>query len=125
MHDGRVYRISYVETAADEPQKCGYRQNPLARRNDVIWLCEDDLRIIDRGRDPLRAAQTQAAQRLVELKLLPPMPYRWTEQAYLEARAWHNSLLSVALLGLGALLVHLLMSLRVSSGNLKRPTVLR
>lgn len=125
MYDGSVYRISYPETAADEPQKCGYRQNPLARRNDVIWLCEDDLRIIDRGRDPLGALQTQSAQRLAELKLFPPMPYRWTEQAYHDVRAWHNRLVSVALLGLGVVLVRFLLSQMVSSGNPKRSRVLR
>lgn len=120
MYDGKVYRISYPETAADEPQRCGYRQNPLARRNDVIWLCEDDLKIIDRGRDPLRALQAQYAQ-----KLLPPLPYRWTEQAYLEVGAWHNRLFSFVLLGMGVLLVLFLLSQRVSSGGPKKSKVLR
>ncbi len=120
MYDGRVYRISYSETPAEEPQKCGYRQNPLARRTDVIWLCGDGLRIIDHGRDPLAALRTHVVQ-----GPLPPMPYRWTEQAYLEVRAWHNRLFSVVLLGMGVLLVHFLLSKRMSSGSPKRSKVLR
>ncbi len=66
---------------------------------------------------------TQSAQRLAELKLFPPMPYRWTEQAYHDVRAWHNRLVSVALLGLGVALVQFLLSQRVSSG--KRSKALR
>lgn len=110
VYHGRVYRISYTKASADESQKCGYRQNPLARRTDVIWLCEDDLRIIDPDRDNLADLQAQFAQQLAELKFPPPMPYRWAEQAYLELRAQHNRLLLVVLLGLGVFLVQFLFS---------------
>lgn len=59
VYHGRVYRISYTKASADESQKCGYRQNPLARRTDVIWLCDDDLRAIDPNRDHLADLQAE------------------------------------------------------------------
>ncbi len=105
VYHGRVYRISYTKAPADESPKCGYRQNPLARRTDVIWLCDDDLRTIDPNRDHLADKHAEFAQQLTELKFPPPMPYGWAEQAYLDLRAQHNSFVSIVLLGLGVVLV--------------------
>ena len=105
MHGDKVYRITYPMVDVGEPAKCVYRQNPMARRTQVIWICEDALEAIERGRQPLAALQEKAKQQIAELKRFPPMPYDWTEQAYLEARTWHNRLIFLVLLVLGIMFV--------------------
>lgn len=115
IYGGKVYRISYPKV--DDPAKCGYRQNPMARRTQVIWICEDALEAIERDRQPQAALQEKADQQITELKRLPPMPYRWTEQAYLEARAWHNRFFFAVLLALATMLMLGLLLQRPTRGR--------
>lgn len=111
VHNGKVYRI-----ARDEPPEveavnnCGYRQNPLARRSQVIWICDDQLKVIDKGRNPLHSFLQEKDPRLLPRPRQDPLPYEWSLSAYqAEVRSHNELMLLTVLIPLGvAILISLL-----------------
>lgn len=86
LHDAKVYRITLPPPAVEVRADCGYRQNPMARRTQVIWLCDDALQPIERGRSVLG----ETLKEWGEPTRVNPLEFRWSERVYVEERAEHN-----------------------------------
>lgn len=86
LYDDKVYRISLPPPPVEARTGCAYRQNPMARRTQVLWLCDEDLRPIRRGREPVG----ESLRELGEPQRFAPLAFRWSERAYFEERAERN-----------------------------------
>ncbi len=87
IYAGKIYRITHAPREPGTPTDCAYQQNPMARRAQVIWMCDDDRRLLERSRNPLSSAQQQfdeLAEKTRRTKVI--LDFSASEWAYREAR---------------------------------------
>lgn len=97
---GSVYRVRHAPPD-DAAPGCSYRQNPLSRRTQVTWSC-DDVRAVARARNPLGEAQRQLALSNEAFRhSLPLLSFGQSERAFREASVRHDRSLAAIFLGPG------------------------